>query len=116
MIKSDIPYINYIMDIINDIQNSIKSISKNSLEKNKDKKEANIRRIEIISEVVKNISEEFKNKYPYIGWKKLEKIGGMLKYKYFGVDFNTVWDFINGDIPKLKQEIEEIINKEKQVN
>jgi len=116
MIKSDIPYMNYIIDITRDIENSIKNTSKNSFGKDKDKKDANVRRIEIISESIKNISAELKDKYSHIEWKKFEKIEDMLKYKYFGVDFNAVWDFINEDIPKLKQEIEEIINKEKQVN
>ena len=116
MIKSDIPYMNYIIDIIKDIEDSMKDTSKNNFEKDKDKKDANLRRIEIIIRSIKNISAELKNKYAHIEWEKFEKIEDMLKYKYFGVDFNAVWDFINEDIPKLKQEIEEIINKEKQVN
>ncbi len=114
MIKSDIPYINYVIDIIKDIQNSMKNISKKDFDK--DKKDANIRRLEIISEAVKNISEEFKNKYSGIDWKKFESIKYIFINHYFGVDINIVWDIIKKDIPKLKLEIEEIINKEKQVN
>ena len=113
MIKSDIPYLNYIIDIISDIEDSMKNISKNSFEKNKDKKDANVRRLEIMSEAIKSISEELKNKYSNIKWEKFEKIEEMLKYKYFGVDFNLVWDFIIEDIPILKEEIIKIREKEK---
>ncbi|MDP2926471.1 MAG: DUF86 domain-containing protein [Nanoarchaeota archaeon] len=114
MIKSDIPYMNYIIDIIKDIEDSMKDTSKNNF--NKDKKDANIRRLEIISESIKNISAELKNKYPDIEWKKFENLKYIFMNNYFGVDLDIVWEIIKNDIPKLKQEIEEIINKEKQVN
>lgn len=112
MNKSNLPYINYILDIINDIQNSIKNTSKKSFEKDKDKKDANVRRLEIMSEAIRSISEELKNKYPYIEWKKFEKIKDIFKDKYFGVDFNIVWDFINENIPALKEKIIKIKEKE----
>ena len=111
MIKSYAPYLSYILDIIKDIEDSIKDIAKNDF--NKDKKEANIRRIEIVGNAVKNISEEFKNKHQNINWKKFENIGYVFANHYFGVDINIIWDIVKIDIPKLKQEIEEIINKEK---
>ena len=108
MIKSDIPYINYMLDIIKDIENSIKNISKNNFDKNKDKKEANVRRLEIMSEAIKNISKEFKNKYSNIDWRKLEDIKNIFMNHYFGVDVGVVWEIIKKDIPNLKQKIQKI--------
>ncbi len=112
MIKINKPYLSYIIDIIKDIEDSMKNISKNSFEKNKDKIEANVRRLEIMSKAIKNISTDLKDKYSHTEWKKFEKIEEILKNKYFGVDFNTVWDFINEDIPSLKGEIIKIKEKE----
>jgi uncharacterized protein with HEPN domain len=112
MTKINMPYINYIIDIIKDIEDSMKNISKNSFEKNKDKKDANVRRLEIMSEAIKSISEELKNKYPNIKWEKFVDIKHIFTHHYFGVDSDIVWQIIKKDIPVLKEEIIKI--KEKQ--
>jgi len=106
MIKSNIPYMNYILDIIKDIEKSISNVSKSNF--NKDKKEANVRRLEIISGAVKNISEEFKNKYPNIEWKKFEDVKNIFMHHYFGVDVEIVWEILKKDIPDLKEKIQKI--------
>ena len=54
------PYINHILDAIRDIEESVRNFTESQFVKNKDAKEANIRRIEIIGEAVKNISNKFK--------------------------------------------------------
>jgi len=113
MTKINMPYINYIIDIINDIEDSMKNISKNSFEKNKDKKDANVRRLEIMSEAIKSISEELKNKYSNIKWEKFVDIKNIFTHHYFGVDSDVVWEIINKDIPVLKEEIIKIKEKEK---
>jgi len=104
----DFPYINYILDVIKDIEDSIENISINKLERDKDKKEANVRRIEIISKAVKNISEGVKSKYPEIKWERFIDAGDMFNNHYFGVDINILWDILKSDIPNFKQKLLEI--------
>lgn len=113
MIKSDIPYINYILDIIKDIEKSVGNLSRNNF--NEDKKEANIRRLEMISKAINDTSSEFKKKYSNINWKKFGELKRIFMDHYFGIDVDIVWEIIKKDLPKLKQEIEEIINKEKHI-
>ena len=74
--------------------------------------DAIIRNIEIIGEAVKNISESLRNKYGYIEWKEIAKTRDKLIHVYFGVDIDILWDIINVDIPRLKEQIKEIIQKE----
>lgn len=71
-----------------------------------------VRNIEIIGESVKNISETLKEKYPNIEWKEIAKTRDKLIHSYFGIDLDIVWDIINADIPRLKEKIKEIIQKE----
>ena len=52
----DLPYVMHILDAIKDIHVSISGLTKVQFLKRKDVKEANIRRIEVIGEAVKNIS------------------------------------------------------------
>lgn len=105
----DSAYLKHISDAIRDIENSTRNISKNEFKRNKDIMEANIRRIEIIGEAVKNISEKTRKKYPEIEWKKIAGMRDKLMHHYFGVDINTVWKTIKEDIPVLKIQIKNIL-------
>ncbi len=37
----------------------------------------------------------------------------MLQKEGFGVDLNAVWDIVKEDLPELKKDIKEILEKEK---
>ena len=78
----DLPYINHILDAIKDIEESVNNISREKFEKTKDIKDANIRRIEIIGEAVKNIPAEIKRKYPNVEWKKIAVLMDILIHEY----------------------------------
>ena len=71
--------------------------------------------MEIIGEAVKNISEEFKDRYPEIPWKKIAGIRDVLIHAYFGVNLERIWKVVKEDIPGLKGEIlkvREVLTKE----
>ncbi len=101
----DLPYLLHILDAINDIEESVKNISKEKFEKTKDIKDANIRRIEIIGEAAKNISNNAKEKYKEIKWNKIIGTRDKMIHHYFGVNLDIVWAIIKKDIPELKEEI-----------
>ena len=67
-----------------------------------------IRRIEIIGETIKNIPNEFKEKYKQIPWREIIGMRDILIHQYFGVDLNLTWQVIDVDLPKLKKQITEI--------
>lgn len=106
--REDLVFIKHILDAINDIQSSIKNLSKNEFIGSKDIKDATIRRIEIIGEAVKHISKKTKKKYPKIEWKKIIGTRDRLIHAYFNVDLDITWEIIKKDIPKLKDKILEI--------
>ncbi len=107
-LHKDIPYINHILDAINDIEESIKKLSKKEFFVNKDARDSNIRRLEIIGEASKNISDKLKAKYTKVEWKKISGTRDIVVHRYFGVDFNVVWDILKEDIPLLKKHMETI--------
>ena len=103
--NEDIFYVIHILEAINDIENSIKNINKEKFEKSKDKKDATIRRIEIMGEAIKNISLPIRDKYPEIQWKKIAGTRDRIIHAYFDVDINIVWHIVKKELPLLKVQL-----------
>lgn len=105
-------FLKHIIDSIDDIENSTKNLTKKEFKANKDIIDATIRRIEIIGEAVKNISDKLKKKYPDIEWKKIAGTRDILIHAYFSVDLELIWDIIQKDLKKLRRNVQDIITKE----
>jgi len=103
--REDLVFIKHMLDAINDIKSSIKGLSKENFIKSKDLKDATIRRIEIIGEAVKNISENTKEKYHKVEWKKIIGTRDRLIHAYFSVDLDITWDIIKNDLPILERQL-----------
>ncbi len=108
------------IEFLSDIQEAIRRIGlyaqdtdyENFLEDIKTQ-DAVIRNLEIIGEAAKNISDDFKGKYPRIPWKDLAGIRDKLVHHYFGVNLEVVWYIIQDDLPPLKEEIRRILEQKK---
>lgn len=105
MSKNDVTYINHILDTITNIETSVKGLSKEEFQNNKDISDACVRRLEIIGEAVKNISKEIRARYPKVEWKKIARTRDMVIHSYFNVDLDIVWNIVKNDIPLLRRQI-----------
>ena len=105
MSKNDAIYINHILDTIRDIETSIKGLSKEEFQNNKDISDACVRRLEIIGEAVKNISKGIKARYPKVEWRKIAGTRDMVIHSYFNVDLDIVLNIVKNEIPLLRRHI-----------
>ena len=64
-----------------------------------------------MSEHMNNVTQDFKVQYPNIDWISIKGFRNKLVHNYGGVDLKFVYLAITVDIPKLKEELEAIINK-----
>jgi uncharacterized protein with HEPN domain len=101
-------FLDHILESIKLIEEYIGDKNKTDFIESKKLQDSVIRRIEIIGEAIKNIPNEFKEKYTQIPWKEIIGMRDILKHQYFGVDLNLTWQVVDKDLPKLKKQIIEI--------
>src|SRR4030065_2099759 len=101
-------YIQDILESIEAIEGYVQSKTEEQFYGNRQVQDAVLRRLEIIGEAVKNIDEEFRNRYPEIPWKKIAGLRDVLIHEYFGVNMKRVWRVIKIDLPDLKSMISRI--------
>ncbi|TFG02212.1 MAG: DUF86 domain-containing protein [Promethearchaeota archaeon] len=105
------------MDKIHHIHDEIEYLSINSKGLTFEKfiqdetlKRAFVRSLEIIGEAVKLIPNQVLERYNQIEWKKIAGMRDKLIHRYFGIDYELVWDVIENHIPKLKEVMDIIVN------
>lgn len=104
-IKSDSIFLEHILESIGAIEEFSQNVILEELYKNRLKKSAIVRELEIIGEASKNISNKLKEKYNEILWREITGTRDMIIHKYFGVDLEIIWYIIKKDLPKLKKQI-----------
>jgi uncharacterized protein with HEPN domain len=70
-----------------------------------------IRKFEILGEAGRNIPDWMREKYPQIPWKRMVGMRDRLIHGYFGIDYKLVWDTIKVEIPRIKSELERILQQ-----
>lgn len=112
MTKDPAVFLTDILESINQIKKHLKKISsKNEFLKNTTIQDAIFRRLEIIGEATRNLPAEFRRKYPHIPWQKISGTRDKLIHQYFDVDLEIVWETVNEDLPKLKEQISKLLNE-----
>ncbi|MBR0350910.1 MAG: DUF86 domain-containing protein [Clostridia bacterium] len=76
--------------------------------------DATIFTISQIGELVKNISKETMDKYTNIEWNMIKGLRNRIVHDYEGISLKSIWFIINNDIVQLKEDIETILNTEKE--
>ena len=107
----EVVYLKHIIEAIERIEQFTNKISKSEFDENVLVQDGVIRRLEIIGEATKNISSDFKAKYPDIEWKKAAGLRDVLIHSYFGVDLDLVWDIAKRELPDLKKKIARVLAK-----
>jgi len=109
-------YIMFLYDIqtaMSRISEYIKGYDLEHFKKDYKTVDAVIRNFEIIGEASKNLSGKIKEKYPDIPWEEMYYLRNRVSHKYFGVDYEIIWDVATNYLPENKIQIDQIIEKEK---
>ena len=106
---NDADRLNHILDAIAKIERYLQGYDLQKFESDDVKIDAVVRNIEIIGEATTCLDRGLKAKYPHVDWRFATAIRNRLIHGYFDVDAEIIWNTTQNDLPKLKIEIEKIL-------
>lgn len=112
MSVSPLDYLRHILDEAKYLMDRMEGLSKNAFLHDETLKRAFVRSIEIIGEAAKRVSVELKEKYPQLQWRAMAGMRDKLVHDYLGIDYDIVWDVVTNKLPRLRSNIEQILQEE----
>ena len=106
--KDDRVYLGHILEAIRDIE-QYADVGRDAFMTDKMRQDALLRKLEVIGEAVKNLSQHAKQRRPAIPWRQIAGMRDRLTHDYFGVDLALVWATVEKDVPNLKAAVEQIL-------
>lgn len=109
MYKTNEHYIEEIIKNIDFILGHMNGVSKESLEADEVLADSMVFRLIQISELSKNLTEEYKSRHDTIPWGDITALRNRLVHDYGNVDMTIVYDTLTKDIAELKQELSRLL-------
>ena len=110
--KSENAYLKDILESARLIQKYVSGIEQDEFEKDMLLQDAVVRRLEIIGEATKRLSENFRLSRPDLPWKQMAGMRDVLIHDYDTVDLDLLWDTATQSIPTLISQLELLVPPE----
>ena len=107
--KEDKIYLQHVHDAILTIETFTDGLVYEEFLEDKLIQDGVVRELEIIGEATKNLSPDFKTAHPETPWKDIAGMRDKLIHGYMMVDLDTVWKVVSDDLPKLKEQISNLL-------
>lgn len=99
----------HILDAIQEVESYIVDVDFEKFMENSMMRFACIKQMEIIGESSNHVTDEVKSEFSSVQWGQIVGMRNVFVHEYFGVDATIVWEIIKGDIPDLKNKVQEIL-------
>ena len=71
-----------------------------------------LHKLTIIGEAAARVSEDLRGCHPEVGWPDIVGFRNIAVHAYFVVDWSIVWETATQDVPRLRQQVIEILKSE----
>jgi uncharacterized protein with HEPN domain len=108
----------YLIDILEAARLALSYVSgktKDEFLKDTQCQDAVIRRLEIIGEAARRISDETRATHPKLPWKAMVGMRNIMIHKYDDVDLLIVWDTVQNDLSPLVAALEGVVPSQEEV-
>jgi uncharacterized protein with HEPN domain len=109
--KNNLVYLQQIVDYVEKVEEYLLTIDFEEFEQNGLVQDAVIRKIELIGEAAKRLSDDFWEEYrDTLPLAEAVSTRNRLIHQYDDIDLKIVWNTIKYDLPKLKKKLQEFID------
>jgi len=71
--------------------------------------DATLRNLELLGEAATRVPDDVRLAHPEIPWRLIIATRNRLIHAYLGIDDDTIWSIIKGDVPELIEKLEKIV-------
>jgi len=103
----------YLLDIVNAAQialSYVEDVDESEFAKNVQLQDAVIRRLEIIGEAARRVSQEVKVANPEVPWLAIIGMRNFMIHEYDNIDLDIIWSTLKRDIPYLLEQVDKLRN------
>lgn len=100
----------HIRDAIEKVEHYSKKLSYAEFAKHDVFFDAIMMQIMVIGEAVNSLSEDFKESHNKMPWHQAVGLRNKTAHGYFDLNPEIIWQIIQQDLPKLKKQVEKLIN------
>jgi uncharacterized protein with HEPN domain len=109
--KDDNVYLRHIGECIRRVEENV-SHGRGSFLASHTLQDAVLRNLQTMAESTQRISDDLKAAHPEVEWPRIAAFRNVLVHDYLGVDIERVWEITQHDVPKLKQAVLTMLEKE----
>lgn len=99
--RNQLLYLDDMIESIEFIQHYIDDLTEAEFEANQEKQDAVLRRLEIIGEATKSLSQELKRLDPTVPWRQMAGMRDVTIHQYFGVSTSLIWNVVRTELPDV---------------
>jgi len=66
----------------------------------------------VIGEAIGRLSVELRERHPAVPWRQIMAVRHRIVHAYFDLDWQILWDAATDDLPQLRRQVLDILNRE----
>ena len=105
-------YLRDIVEAADAVQRFITDVNEEKFFSDEMRQSAVLQKLMLIGEASARLSESFLAQYPEIPWADIVGFRNIAVHEYFAVDWSIVWTTATKDVPELRHQIADILDRE----
>lgn len=109
MSRDNLKRVRHILEAIENIEQFTRNVTREAFIQDGEKFSAVVYQLHIIGEAMRNIDDDFRGMYLDVPAEAIVGLRNKIVHEYFGLSRATIWDTIQEDLPKLKEQVRKAI-------